>query len=349
MMRFTTLALISAVLLFSSPSYAILTSASVSPPTSTANASTAAPVPLTWTVMRAGAPGSVTVVSSQINFLLNGAVVASTSKMLSKTMNAVNNVDVFIFSEVVNIPRSVLTQAVQAGQTVTVERSFEEVNVVGTQTATANIAMTGGLGGNLAVTRIDLTFDDGSVSCTGSAGVERTAIARIRADGIGLLRGSWQVREGGALGSYRILRTIQVPVNGTGYTQIRSPRLPTVTGAQRLDVKLVVDSPALAFRVPEISCSISGSDTSLQKPVVMGDIVKLIAPQGPVILNADTKIRWEKAPKAKAYRIEILSDLRAKPAAVQMAKKDQAEAALSPLTLQKLNSNAHYMVRVVAE
>ena len=335
-------------LLLSPSAYAVLSSASATPATATVNITGATPVPVTWRVVRAGAPGSVTVTSSQINFLLNGTVVASTNKALSKTMNAVNNAEFFIFSEVVIVPRNILTQAAQSGQALTIERDFEEVSVVGTQTATVTAALTGGIGGSLAVTQLDLVFDNGSTSCTGQTGEERTAIARIRTSGAGLLRGSWQVREGGALGSYRILRAIQTPVSGTGYTEIRSPRLPTITGTQRLDVRLVIDSPALNFGAPEISCSISGDDTPLQ-PAQTGNLVKIIAPLGPSILNTDTLVKWEKKSGAKAYRIEILLNDHGKPVASQMAKSEQTTAKLSPLTREKLEHNKHYIVRVLSE
>lgn len=335
-------------LLFASPAQAILTNASVTPPTTTANVATAVPAALNWTVARAGAPGSVTVVSPQVDFALNGVVVASVAKTLSKTMNAVNNVDFFMFSEVVTIPRSVLAQAAQTGQAVTVRRSFQEVNVAGTQTASANVALTGGLGGDLNITQIDLVFNDGTTSCSTQSGEERTAIARIRSNGNGLLRGSWQVREGGGLGSYRVLRVIQTPVGGNSYTELRSPRLPLSDGMQRVDVRLVITSPALAFFPPEISCGISNS-AAVPGAASNEKQATVIAPSNPVTLQADTVITWEKYPGAKTYRIDVLPRAGGKPVASQSAKGDATSARLSPLTLQKLNRKSHYVIRVVAE
>ncbi len=342
-MRLTSLLVILGIAFGSSAPAAIL-AASATPSTVTTNITAAAPVAITWRASRNGAPGTVTLASSQINFLINNTVVASTAKSLSKTIDAVNNVDFAFFSEVVIIPRNVLTQAAQTGQSLTIERDFEEVNLAGTQTASVTVAPVGGLGGELAINQVDLIFDDGSTSCISSTGDEHTAIARIRSTGSGLLRGSWQVREGGAPGGYHTLRMIEAPVSASGLTILHSPNLPTTHSNQRLDVRLMIDSPAVSFIPPEITCNISGPDV----PPHTGESL-LLEPQGKTLLDAHTTLHWKADSKAKAYRIDILSDEQSTPLASQMVKGNQTSAHLSPLTLNKLVSTQYYIVHVYAE
>ncbi len=328
---------------------AALSSISLSPSTRTIAANNPAVVPVTWTVMRNGAAGSVTVDSPSVIIRLgnsNGPILITISKALSKTQNIVNNVTPYIFSEAINIPRSVVYTATKAGQPLLIQRIFTDQSDAQVITGEMPVNI-GGSGSEFSVSRITLTFDDGSSSCSVPDGKKRTALAQITASGTGILRGAWQVRTGGGLGSYRTLRTVNVPVSGN--TVIQSPALPSTNAGERMEVRLAVESPVTNFGIPSITCGSMGGSSLLKYSEKDLKLTKVISPAVNSPLNSDTVLKWEAFKGAKSYRIEILADENGEPITAQLAKPTETSAKLSPLTLDKLKTNGRYTVRVVIE
>jgi hypothetical protein len=329
---------------------ATISSVSVNPSSRNIGANTPAIIPASWTANRAGGVGSVTVSSPSVVIRLgsvNGPILLTTSKSLSKTQTIVNNNTPYIFSEAITVPRNVVYTATKAGQPLVIVRIFTDQSDAGVNTGVMQANISGGNSADFGISQVTLTFDDGSSSCVSKAGKKRTALARINASGTGIIRGAWQVRSGGGLGSFRTLRTVQVSASGN--TIIQSPSLPTAAPGERMEVRLAIESPELNFPIPSISCGISGENSVMVNSDKEQQTVKVISPAPNSPINSETEIKWEAVKGAKAYRIEILADENGTPVAAQLAKPENASAKISPLTLEKLDVNGRYIVRVVAE
>lgn len=300
-----------------------------------------------WQLNRNGAAGPTTVLSTQADILLNGTSIYTINKTLTKSINITLNVTPFVFSEVVTIPRSVITRALATGGTLTLRRVFEEPSTASTRTIDTPIIIGSPSTADFSVTRITLAFSNGSYSCLSKPGAPLKAIAQIEATGSGLFRGEWQVRRGGSLGSFRTLRAVQVPVRVGTDNRIESPELP-LEDSDRLDVRLVVRSPVIGFTEPLLTCQVSGQPAlTLDSP--QGKPVELLEPEPHSPLHDSTILRWKPVAGTKVYRIEILTEENGLPVAVQLAKGSQTTAKPSPLTLEKLEPDVRYIVKVTAQ
>lgn len=330
---------------------ATIASVSVSPSSRNVGANVPAVISASWTANRAGGVGSVTVSSPSVIIRLgsvNGPILLTTSKSLSKTQTVVNNNTPYIFSEAITVPRNVVYTATKAGQPLVILRVFTDQSDAGVNTGVMQVNISGGASTDFNISQIVLLFDDGSSACVTKNGKKRTAIANIISGGTGILRGAWQVRTGGGLGSFRTLRTIQVPISGGGRV-IQSPELPVVNAGERMEVRLAVESPVTNFVVPAITCGSTGGGSFLKHHEKTPELAKLISPAASSPLNSKTDIKWEAAEGAKSYRIEILANEDGEPVTAQLAKPTETSAKLSPLTLDKLGINNRYIIRVVVE
>lgn len=333
---------------YSHSAMAIFASGTASPSSVTVAANAPATKPVTWTLNRAGGAGNVTVSSQQADLLLNGNSIYTINKTLTKTINTNLNNTIFVFSEVLTIPRSVIARVLNSGGTLVVRRTFLEESTAFTRDVDVAVNLGSASSADFNVTRIDLAFSDGTNSCQVKSGRPLKAIAKIEASGSGLLRGEWQIRKGGNLGAFRTLRTVQTAITSGNNTTIESPELP-LDDSDRFDVRLVVTSPNIDFTEPMIYCLVSGKASVLRERGDFGKEAEVISPAPHSPLTDKTIVRWKPVDGAKSYRIEIVIDEKGEPVASQMAKKDSKQSTLSPLTLEKLRADERYSVRVIAQ
>lgn len=346
------LALVTAFLAVCTPdAWAGLPSGTVSPSSRTVAMNAPAPLFLNWRLARNGAAGSVTVQSAEAVVRLgnsNGPIIHTISKSLSQTKTVTLNIDFFTFSESIALPRSVVQRAAKAGTGLVLQRAFTDDNFTTTLTKEVAISVTNSSNADFALTRMDLSFSNGSNSCVAKPGERLTAVATVMTTGSGLLRGAWQIREGGSFSTYRTLRTVQQPVAAGSKTTIESPALPA-SGEKQIDVRLVIESPTPAFEEPTLTCGIGGNVIILKTSRDTSRDAEVLSPTPNSPLGAKTAIRWNAVKGAKAYRIEILPDTDSAPITAQVVKPDKSTATLSPLTLDKLDAKNRYTIRVVAE
>lgn len=334
--------------MFSDSALAAFASGTASPASVTVPVNAPAVKSVTWTLNRTGGAGNVTVSSSQADIMLDGSSIYTINKTLTKTISTNLNNTIFIFSETLTIPRSAVARALKSGGTLIVRRTFLEENTAFTRDVDVAVNLGSASSADFSVTRIDLAFSDGSNSCQAKSGRPLKAVAKIEASGSGLLRGEWQIRKGGNLGSFRTLRTVQTAISAGNNTAIESPELP-LDDSDRFDVRLVVTSPTIGFTEPMIYCLVSGKASVLRERGDSGKEAEVISPPPHSALTDKTMVRWKPVDSAKSYRIEIVIDEKGEPVASQMAKKDSKQSALSPLTLEKLRTDERYSVRVIAQ
>jgi hypothetical protein len=334
--------------MLSDAALAAFASGTASPASVTVPANAPAVKPVTWTLNRTGGAGNVTLSSQQADVLLDGNSIYTINKTLPKTINTTLNNTIFVISETLTIPRSVVARALKSGGTLTLRRTFLEESTAFTRNVDVALSIGSSSSADFNVTRIDLAFSDSTNSCQAKSGKPLKAIAKIEASGAGLLRGEWQIRKGGNLGAFRTLRTVQTAITSGNNTAIESPELP-LDDSDRFDVRLVVTAPDIAFTEPVIYCLVSGKASVLRKRGDSGKEAEVIAPPPHSPLNDKTMVRWKPVDGAKSYRIDIVTEENGEPVASQMAKKDSKQSSLSPLTLEKLRADERYSVRVIVE
>lgn len=308
---------------------------------------------VTWRIVRNGGAGPYTVEADDGELHLGSSVgptIGTVNNTLSRTVNppGAPNLFTLTFTDTITIPRAALRQAAEAGQPIIYLRNFTDDNFATSRDVTITINVTGGMGGDLHVSRSELRFDNGATACTAQTGVDLTATAFISTQGSGVLRGNWQVREGGGYGSFRTLKSVQVPVSAGQDIKLKSPVLPTDKN-QRIDVRFDVTTPDdTGADTPIISCALLGNDAQA-KSVMSLKTTPVTSPLEFAPLHETTKIEWTPVPGAKAYRVDILAEKNGAPVASQAAKAGSSHTSLSPLTLEKLDPSRRYIVRVVVE
>ncbi len=310
-----------------------------------------ATVTINWRMNRAGGPGPYTVEADDGALHLgsaNGPTLALTDT-LSKTLNppgAPNNFTV-TFTETLRISRTHVQRAAESGEPLVYVREFTDNNFIASTFLEATITITGSMGVNLAIRQIRLNFADGSVACSADQGDALSAEAEILADGTGMLRGAWQVRENDR-GSFLTLKNVQLPVSAGNNLVLKSPPLPT-DAAGRVDVRFHVTAPDLSFDEPFISCFLSGSGMASPLEQDKRPRAEMVSPRTAIPLNVGSKLQWKTVNGAKSYLVEILPGTGGKPVAAMRIPAGKSETAPSPLVLEKTDPSENYLVRVIVE
>lgn len=352
--RYSLIALIlmTAVLpFFASNVFAVGSGVQAIPASRVAPFNAASAVPASWRYTRVANPGQATVESAAIEVRLgsaSGTLLSTINKNLSRTQVFPNSVDIVNFSETISLPRDLVGRASKAGQPLYIVRNFTENGYVSTISANIKVSFGSSSSSSFDVQSVELTFDNGTTSCIAKPGDKRVAVATIASTGTGQLHGSWQIRKGGSFGSFSTLKTVNTVLVSGRATKIESPELP-LDESERLDVRLVIDSPAISYSVPQLTCDVSGKGVHNRSEKDIGKQAKVIAPAKRGLINATTEISWEPVKGAKAYRVEIITEENGEPVAAQMVKAGTTKAKPSALTVDKLNSTDYYFVRVIAE
>jgi hypothetical protein len=327
-------------------------SVSPAPAVRTVNANAPAYFTLVWRATSNTAGGraaTYTVEADDASVFLgsvNGTLLDTITTHPARTLSQAGTAVVSL-PDSISLSRSVIRQAAESGQPLVIRRSFTD-NGFGTAfEATMTVNVMGGVGADLSVSRLHTTFENGAESCAIKPNENLIALTEVNAEGTGILRGAWQVRTGNAYGVFRTLKAVQFPVHAGQDITLKSPLLPTEKSGT-IDVRFKLESPDVSFTEPVITCAVIGNDAVPVKPPVTGKIAVLITPPRFAPLTAATEISWQPVKDAKQYRVEILPDAKGEPIAVQTAKAKTTKTKLSPLTLEKLDPQKRYIIRVTA-
>lgn len=254
-----------------------------------------------------------------------------------------------VFSEALEVPQDLINQVLSAKKDLFFEREFTDDSFTTSVLSGVVLHPGGGIGGDVSVKRLRLTFPEGEGLCSVSYGEELKAQALIQADGSGSLRGRWEVRKDQHGSSFRTIKTVRVPVNAGRDTILHSPSLPTeLTG--RVDVRFVLTDPKPDFDEPFITCLILGGDEHLFEAKGPGQEISVLSPAPYDPLVANTRIKWDGASSGYSfYRIVFLRKEDGAPVAAQDAVAGTTEIEISPLVLEKLDPKARYLVKVYGQ
>ncbi len=264
-----------------------------------------------WRVQNAPvtATPSGEVFSPRGEFRLGGVLIGTVNRRLSRNATTLST-ETFTIPEAVNVPRSVLTQAAKSGAALTYERSFAAAdNVQLTSALPVSLAVTGS-GGELLLSRIELTFE--APPDARFASVEQDArlraVARVRFAGSGLLQARWVIADPTSTTGQAVFRTLQIVrrnIASAGEVEIFSPPLPTrLQGIHEL--RFEVDDPAIDSP-PRLLYQVQ----LRQEPGISPDVatISLLSPRPRGLLDDGARISWSAVPGAVAYKVVFLESL----------------------------------------
>ena len=335
-----------AVLTLSMPAMALLSpTIRVTPASKEISINATASFVITWKPRSVGPGVNLTVEADNgvLRIGTGGAILKNTGT-LSRTYTlppALNSFESTL-TETLTVPRDYVRRALKAGEALTYTREFSDDGFGTSVFATVTIVPGSASAADFDVSRIALTFGDDSSSRTTTPGEKLIALARLKTSGAGLVRGAWEIRDGGVTGNFRTLRNVQQSVAGGQDAVLTSPALPTGEPG-RYDVRLRLDAPDVTFDMPYISYYIGGMPG--------GDRVVVTAPEPGAPLTGDTLIRWKPVTGAKAYRIEARKLGRGEdgpPDSAMMASPGKFSARPSPLFLEGLDPDGKYRISIIA-
>jgi hypothetical protein len=361
-----------------SPAMAELIAVDAVPATQNVAFGSPASVSIVWTVRRVNTGNCGNTVSSP-----QGNVIGSAAARAPVTLYTVPTTltqtkpgctggpdTVFVFSESVLIPQSVIQTAHDQGfSQVRYSRTFND-NIAAppiTQYVTLNITSSSAAGFSLS--RLALAFDNGSAVRVLDRKASTYATAEINFNGSGLLQGFWEIAGPTSTAGepiYHPIGQVQQYLVGSTVQTLKSPLLPTDAIGLYL-VRLRVTSPAPGFDVPVIRYFVADEHNAATLPTLP---LSLLAPPTQALLAQDTAFAWEAIRGARVYQLEIyeaprlpgdnLPDLggnataaspalpRTPPVAGVLVPGAQTRVALSSAVRSHLTPGRRYLWRVLA-
>jgi hypothetical protein len=304
--------------------------------------------------------GGLTVSSGQGLFrTLSGEIIGKNRKGLATTMSG-GKAEI---SERVIIPKSVVDAAAARRQSRFLY-TREYSDGFGSAAGDLVIDLAGRIGGEFAIDRLSLTFQDNSLVKVVNSDEELTAIAEITFTGSGLLIGRWLIAEppstagrrfdGGVVSEreiFTILRHVVLPLAGQRKVRISSPKLPTgISGLYA--VRFRIERPGVGDEAPTLIYEVNPFSVGM---IPMGPEgpsgIRIISPRGRTGLAPGVTFSWERIPGSIAYQLEVF-DGPEPPQSVrvtgQVVPGDLTELTLSHLAGEDLTAGASYWWRVVA-
>lgn len=340
------------VMVISAPAFANVQTVSPAPSRKTVNADRPISFTIVWRVRGSGVTAPFTLETDDGAFFLgspSGTFLTNTPA-ISKTVNTADGGSYeTTLTETLTVSRDLIRQALAAKQPLYFQREITDNGFGTSRFAGVTISFAGGIGGNLEVTRLRLSFPGGESICTAEAGAELRANAFLQTEGTGMLRGQWQVRTDPYAASFRTLKNVYTPVNAGKDLTLKSPPLPTDSGSGRVDVRFLLTDPAPQFETPYVTCVIKGADDRMVRTEPEGDFLTVLAPAPYAPLSRGMIVKWEPAGKHKSYRIVFLSEKDGRPVAAQDVPGGYSQAEISPLALVKLDPKRHYLVRILGQ
>ncbi len=275
---------------------AVPTQVSVSPTGGTLN--------VTWRVVHfVTGGGPITTSSTSYTILIDGTPVKTVSKLLSRTTSPTSFApETLTFSEAIPISVTIASDIAKAGNIATIERTFDDTEMYATGTARLIVA---GASGELAINRIELSFNNGAKTKVVGQNSDLRAVAELTFQAKGLLQAEWRLIGSGSRSS-RLSRRLsivrrQLSSSGNGTVRLVSPPLPTgISGLQ--EVGLFITDPDLSFDEPVLRYYVNPTATSSLSQMIP---LKALRPQKGVPLNRETLFDWHPVEGAAAYQVEL--------------------------------------------
>jgi len=228
-------------------------------------------------------------------------IFATVNTVLSQTATSGTPVSLV---ETVIVPASVAVAAQQQGlSSITYARDFVDDDGIAT-TGSVTIYFTSALGATFGVSRVALSFDDGTPVRITQVHDEMYARAELTVTGTGLLQATWEVAsppstQGEAF--YLPLAQVQQHLGAGETAKLQSPPLPTNLPGLYL-VRLRIINPLTSFEVPVIRYFVGEGRPGHGLPPAP---ISLLKPGNLALLAADTQFIWSPVKEARIYQLEI--------------------------------------------
>ena len=207
--------------------------------------------------------------------------------------------------------------------------------------------------GELAVSRLDMRFDDGATVRQIARGESLMATVEITASGGGTLEGVWEVADPSSTSGqpvYRILRRDRQSWLGRTTRQFTSPALPTrQPGLHILQFRILQPEADLPpVRLIYYVQAQAPADTAGPGPITLQE------PLADAEISRDTRFAWQPVAGAQTYQLEFLLPGTAEgepdtpPLAGLLLPATRTETTLSRPVLERLNPGSPLRWRVLA-
>jgi hypothetical protein len=270
-------------------------------------------VTVIWRVVRdAGTgpfPNSGTVSSPSGRFLINGVVVGTVSRTLSRLAQGQSVAsETLIFAETILVPQAISFRAVKSGVPIVYERTFTDANPVPpptTLTGSTNLTPSGPGSETFSVSRLSLRFDDQSRVKVLPKDSRLRAVAELNTTGQGLVEAIWEIALASTTAGTPVFQTLALvrrPVAFGGRTVITSPPLPTRFEGSNL-VRLRITDPQTFFDEPELQYYVTPESPlpERQEP----SLLLITAPSPGTPLTLTTRFAWQAVPGTRLYKLEV--------------------------------------------
>jgi hypothetical protein len=278
-------------------------------------------------------PSSVNVVRGQANTIVftyqfsgyvigNGTLTSSQGIFYTSDMTiGYNNMPLTVsiigtvgtISETVVIPVNIMEKVLQRN---TAQFSYRRVftGMIGTDTATINLTITGEAGGTLGIKRISVYFGNGRAETTVMKYAhDLKAYADIRYNGSGLLKGYWEV-------DGRLLSYVSRPLPAGQQITLTTPDIPTLptfeTGTHTLRFVVTNPEPSQGIPLPVLVYFVTTDEAAVKQ---VGLTLK--APtEASEVPYASLKYEWRPI-RAEVYLIQFFEAQETKPVFSAYTKK----------------------------
>ncbi|MDZ7736092.1 MAG: hypothetical protein U5P41_08305 [Gammaproteobacteria bacterium] len=321
--------------------------------TSTSLNAGSATVNVTWQVQRVAQPNvGANVVSQNGRFLIGGRVVDTVNRSLSRVFpGSPSGTEFATFTETVSVSRSLVVEAARRDQLLTFQRAFDDGT--GSSSGEIVVAISGGAGGDFALTRIDLKFEDESRVRVLPGDESVRALAEINFTGSGILRAVWEIAGPASTAGEPIFRPLTIVrrnLAGGDRIIITSPQLPTDSQGLHV-IRLRIEEPAADFALPILRYFVTESAAAADP--VPPSSVQLQSPTSGALLALDSEFTWQPLPDGRAYMLQFYpaggpDEPEAPPLAAVLVPGDSHSTTVEPLTWRRFETGSRYRWRVRA-
>lgn len=312
-----------------------------------------AAINVTWRVNRTETVATAQRVTSSAlaELRISGVTVATLGGAIMQTgiFRMVGESEILVFTETFNLtPAQAQTISRAVPGTVTIRRLFTDTQT--TVPGTISLFATLGGTGDLAVRRIELSFENASRTDVVRQGDQLHAVADVSFNNNGLLRGEWRVVDASASlggGGRRVLQVVrqQLVSSGEGRTRIVSPPLPTKLSGLHL-VSFSVQDTTTGFEIPILRYFVL-QDNKDKSDLVAANM-NVIGPADGARLGKGTVFSWQAIEGAHAYQVEIFKDNPNVPLTGKLVTGKDLTLSLQALSLAHLQPGGMYQWHVRA-
>ena len=263
-----------------------------------------ATVTILWTISDTVSLGNVTSSGGQFEIPGPRAAPPTVLGTVPTTFAQSTTASTIRFTEMLIVPHNVVARAIQLNTTTFVYRRDFVVNGQTQSGQPVNVTVVSGSAGSFAISRLALSFDNGTAVRVLERKQALRANAEINFNGNGMIQAVWEVADPASTSGdpvFRPLTNVHQYLIGSDAQTIRSPTLPTDNVGLHL-LRLRITDPAPGFEPPVIRYFVTDKQDRAQLPPAP---IGLVTPPNQSLLAPEMTFAWEPIPGARAYQLEL--------------------------------------------